>query len=537
MNETKKIYLKPNVVFEPLINQWYAWTFLLQPATYSMVLKHSHLRIMESFVKAPELHKRSAEKMAGGPFLNGGKEMVGDIDALIRTSKAQCATLLTLADAIRELDSLLAEKADGDTLGPLYAQIPASLKGLVELGYDLHGHPSARFIESLLYASDYYRPELQSINGYLADSDDRSFMLSTPRVAKHHMAQIRLPFNHALYDTLFASRIAGAAPSLIASLLNHVDGGPDKRAQLETWFTDTPSSPPSAASEGAKGSVRVRYFNHATVLVEASGFTLMTDPIVGYPLGHGNDGNDPFTFADLPERIDYVLLTHNHQDHIVLESLLQLRHRIGTVIVPRSHAGFLQDPSIKLALQACGFARIIEVGEMDTVPIPGGQIIALPFLGEHGDLHIAAKMGFALKVDGKSMLFAADSNNLQPELYQRVAAIVGSIDTLFLGMECEGAPMSWLYGALLKQPLGRKFDQNRRLNGSDSERAWPFIQCFSPRQVLVYAMGAEPWLKFISSIDYTGLSLPIVESDKLIHRCRTQNILSERLYLKKEISL
>ena len=50
-------------------------------------------------------------------------------------------------------------------------------------------------------------------------------------------------------------------------------------------------------------------------------------------------------------------------------------------------------------------------------------------------------------------------------------------------------------------------------------------------------MGAEPWLKFISSIDYTGLSLPIVESDKLIHRCRTQNILSERLYLKKEISL
>ena len=530
----KKIYLKPNVVFEPLINQWYAWTFLLQPATYAMLLKNSQLRIMESFVKAPELHKRSAEKMAGGPFLNGGKEMVGAIESLIAGSKVQCAALLELADAVRDLDALLAEKADGDSLAPLYAQIPVALRGLVELGYDLHGHPSVRFIESLLYASEYYLPALQSVNGFLASSDDRSFMMSTPRTAQEHMARIRLPFRDALYDDLFASRIDGASPALVDSLLEHVEGGAAKRAVVEAWFSDAPPLPRPAAPERADGQVRVRYFNHATVLVESAGFSLMTDPIVGYPL---EPGSDPFTFSDLPERIDYVLLTHNHQDHIVLESLLQLRHRIGTLIVPRSHVGFLQDPSIKLALQACGFERIIEVGEMDTVAVPGGEIVALPFLGEHGDLHIAAKMAFALKVAGKSLLFAADSDNLQPELYQRVAKIVGRIDTMFLGMECEGAPMSWLYGALLKQPLGRKFDQNRRLNGSNCERAWPFIQCFSPRQVFIYAMGAEPWLKFISSIDYTEQSLPIVESDKLIERCRAQDIWSERLYLKKEIKL
>ena len=40
-----------------------------------------------------------------------------------------------------------------------------------------------------------------------------------------------------------------------------------------------------------------------------------------------------YTYSDLPDRIDYVVITHNHQDHVLLETLLQLRHQIGTVIV------------------------------------------------------------------------------------------------------------------------------------------------------------------------------------------------------------
>jgi L-ascorbate metabolism protein UlaG (beta-lactamase superfamily) len=32
----------------------------------------------------------------------------------------------------------------------------------------------------------------------------------------------------------------------------------------------------------------------------------------------------------LPDVIDYVVLTHNHQDHVLLETLLQLRPFIRT---------------------------------------------------------------------------------------------------------------------------------------------------------------------------------------------------------------
>ncbi|ACR31394.1 MBL fold metallo-hydrolase [Burkholderia glumae] len=531
MTDTSPIYLKPNVVFEPLINQWYAWTFLLQPATCALVTKQVHLRIMESFVRAPEVHRRSAKKMAGGRFLDAGKEQVPAVEALIRATRDGAAPLLALADALQELDELVAADAAGDTLTPLYERVPAALKGMVELGYDLRGRASYRLFERLLYDSVDYLEPLQSMNGFLATSGERSFMLSTPRLPGEGMVQIRLPFRDPLYDELFAARRHGADPHLIDRLLAHTDGGEPCRATLASWFTDTA---PASRAPSAPNALRVRYFNHATVLVETGEFTLMTDPIVGYPLG---ESADPFTFADLPEHIDYVLLTHNHQDHIVLESLLQLRHKIGTLIVPRSHGGFLQDPSIKLALESCGFERVIEVGEMDSVAVPGGEIVALPFLGEHGDLHIAAKAAFALKLGERSMLFAADSNNLQPEMYQRIARRIGRIDTLFIGMECAGAPMSWLYGALLNQPLAYRFDQNRRLNGSDCERAWPLVEHFAPRQVFVYAMGAEPWLKFISSIEYDADALPIVESDKLIARCRERDIESERLYLKKDIIL
>jgi hypothetical protein len=102
-------------------------------------------------------------------------------------------------------------------------------------------------------------------------------------------------------------------------------------------------------------------------------------------------------------------------------------------------------------------------------------------------------------------------------------------------MECAGAPLSWVYGPLFTKPLLRKHDQDRRLNGSNCERAFKLVEQFNPKSVYVYAMGAEPWLEFISSIEYSEASEPIVESDKLIAACRERGLTAERLYGKKEL--
>ena len=59
----------------------------------------------------------------------------------------------------------------------------------------------------------------------------------------------------------------------------------------------------------------------------------------------------------------------------------------------------------------------------------------------------------------------------------------------------------------------------------------------NPQQVYVYAMGQEPWLKYLTSIQYTDESHPIVESNKLVAACQDKGLESERLYCHKELFL
>jgi hypothetical protein len=140
-----------------------------------------------------------------------------------------------------------------------------------------------------------------------------------------------------------------------------------------------------------------------------------------------------------------------------------------------------------------------------------------------------------IEAQGQSVLCAADSNNIEPQIYEHIHETIGDVDLIFIGMECDGAPLSWLYGPLMTQPLARKLDQSRRLCGSNYERGISIINRFNAREAYVYAMGQEPWLTYLTSIKYTDLSTPIVESNKLVEDCRRRGISSERLFGQKEI--
>lgn len=221
----------------------------------------------------------------------------------------------------------------------------------------------------------------------------------------------------------------------------------------------------------------------------------------------------------------------------MFETLLQLRHKIKHIVVPRSSGGSLVDPSMKLMLRRIGFADVREIDEMETIEVAGGGITGLPFLGEHADLNIRTKTAYFITLGGKSILCAADSNNVEPAMYDHIHEFTKDVDVLFLGMECDGAPLSWVYGSLLTKPLARKMDQSRRLDGSDYEKAISIVDRLNPRRVYVYAMGQEPWLTFVTSIQYTEESHPIVESNRLVAECRNRGLVAERLFGRKEIPL
>jgi L-ascorbate metabolism protein UlaG (beta-lactamase superfamily) len=527
---TEKVYLKPTVVAEPLFNQWYAWSYLIAPATAAMYIANSHVKIMRSFVSAPHVHVAALKNpaMLGGPFLNYAAGRAIEIKALLAKTEKEHGHMIEFASAVKALDETLQNEAQGHSLEPLYQKVPEILKGFVELVYDLNNHPSIRFIEGLLYRSKYYDQSSQSLALYDDEKENRPFILSSPKLRADDHIHLQIPFREERLDELFKMKYVAQPFDYIKSLLNI-------EAQDEALFSSYFTNEPLAIGSRYMGEgVRVRYYGHACLLIETKEVNILCDPVISYK---SDSDFSRYTYADLPEQIDYVLITHNHQDHCIFETLLQLRHRIKQIIVPRSNRGSLADPSLKLILNHIGFVNVQEIDEMDPIAVDGGSITGLPFLGEHGDVDIKSKVAYLLELKGKSILCAADSNNVEPKLYDRIHESTGDVDVVFLGMECDGAPLTWLYGPLLTKPLARSMDQSRRFDGSNYDKAISVVKCLNPKQVYVYAMGQEPWLTYLTSIQYTDQSRPIVESNNLVEYCRGLGMESERLFVQKEIHL
>lgn len=528
MSPNQPLYLRPNVQVEPLVDHWYAWPHLIPPATAARNITERHLKIMDSYINAPMIHANAVKnpKMLGGPFIDYQGRRVDEIRSLRDRIKKERAHLIELSAALQSLDGMLRETARGYSLQPLYQNIPGILRGYVELVYDLNNHPSFRLIEPLLYKSRFYDRSQQSLMLSMISTDDRPFVLSTPRLESEDSLHLRLPFDSPAVDDLFRLKSIPVPWDEIKEMLQVRDA---QDALLQSLLTTGPQRP-YVPYEGS--GVRWRYFGHACILIESQGVSMVFDPVLSYTY---ESGTSRYTYLDLPDSIDYVLITHDHQDHILFETLLQIRHKVKNIVVPRNNRGHLQDPSLKLLFENCGFKNVVELNDLEEIRAGDVRITGLPFLGEHADLDIHTKMAWLVRIGPHSMLFAADSCNIEPRLYEHLHREVGDIDALFLGMECDGAPLSWLYGPLLTQKMDRAMDESRRLAGSNYEQGMQIVDCFHCREAYVYAMGQEPWLNYIMSIKYTDQSRPIIESNKLVRACQERGITAERLYGEKEI--
>lgn len=519
------VRLKSSVVVEPLVDRWHAWSFLISPLTCGFYAIRKHIPLLESFVSAPDIHAAACKNPAlrGGPFVDLPESAVAQLRDLIPQTKEGQAEQIAFAESVISLCKSLLSEAQGTSIEPIYDKLPKEVRGYVELVYSILGHPDVRVNESLLYRSALYNQGLQRAMIYISQGDDRSFAFSTPRLPRADAYELNKPFSDAAYDFLSELRVFPKERGRVYEMLGALEN--DRKlvdSFLESVDDSMRFSPPNPT-----GKTRWKYFGHACVLVEApSGRSVLVDPLLS---NHSSEDPPRFSIEDLPEHVDLVVLTHNHADHVVLETLLSMRHRIGQIVVPKS-GGSLVDPSLKLMLNAIGFKDVVEIDYLTSVTVSDLTVTALPFLGEHGDLDIRSKAAWLVSSGESKILFAADSNNLDPRMYDLIKQAYGQIDILFLGMECLGAPVSWTYGPLLPMPLDRQSDQSRRLNGSDCERGMRVITSLGCKEVYVYAMGAEPWLQFITSIDPAETTLPAVNARKLLEKCKEAGIAAKKLF-------
>lgn len=523
------VYFKNNVQIEPLINNWFAWYNIIPPVSTALNIVERFLPIMESYIEEPELHAECVKNpmMKGGPFIDLDGDKTREVAKLLEKIKKRAAPIFPFVKAIRTLDALLKEKATGFKLEELYTQIPGELKGYVELYYDRHHRPDFRFFEPLIYKSPYYLESLQSIAFSLINNDtNRPFIFSTPRIEDDHVLNLEIPFKSEVLDELFKMK---STPGNFKQLAERFKISADKIQLFRSFFTETP---PRKYEKYKGEKIRTRYFGHACILIETKEISILIDPVLSYTY----ESDVPrFTYEDLPDQIDYVLITHGHHDHILLETMLQLRHKIKNIVVGKNINGALQDPSIKLLYSNLGFKNIIELAELEQILENEVIITGLPFIGEHHDLHIASKLCYHIKLGDYSILSVADSCNQSPEIYKHVQSIVGDVDVLFLGMECDGAPVSWVYGPFFTDMPERIKDHSRRGRGCNFKEGMELVHRFNSKEVYVYAMGAEPWINYILDVHYKDDSNPIVQSNQLIIECKKEGRFSERLFGEAEL--
>ncbi|MGH9342593.1 MAG: MBL fold metallo-hydrolase, partial [Terriglobia bacterium] len=132
--------------------------------------------------------------------------------------------------------------------------------------------------------------------------------------------------------------------------------------------------PPPRIIEG--GDLRLTFINHSTTLIQTEGLNILTDPIWSKRAGPvswlGPKRHRPpgLRFEDLP-RIDIVLLSHNHYDHLDLPTLRRLA---------KTHAPLFVTPlGVRALIESKRLGRAVELDWWDAHSLsPSLRINAVP---------------------------------------------------------------------------------------------------------------------------------------------------------------
>ena len=89
-----------------------------------------------------------------------------------------------------------------------------------------------------------------------------------------------------------------------------------------------------------EGGTRITWFGHSAFLLEIDGKVILIDPMFGkvpspFPMigGKRYSSRLPIEIKDLP-KIDIVLLSHNHYDHLDYGTILKIKNKVDRFITP-----------------------------------------------------------------------------------------------------------------------------------------------------------------------------------------------------------
>jgi L-ascorbate metabolism protein UlaG (beta-lactamase superfamily) len=206
------------------------------------------------------------------------------------------------------------------------------------------------------------------------------------------------------------------------------------RDLLRWYLTSRPDPGPARqrtnliVPEVRSTTTRITVVGHATVLIQACGLNLVTDPVWSarpYPvsfLGPKRVSPPAIAFDDLPP-IDAVLLSHNHYDHLDMVTLNRLVNRDRPLILTPLGNGAIVDRFVEGARIASGdwwyCHRLADDVEVTIVPAQHWS------LRRPWDRRMALWSGFAMRIGRELIYFAGDTGYGDGSVFNAIKRRVG----------------------------------------------------------------------------------------------------------------
>ncbi|HVO47723.1 MAG TPA: MBL fold metallo-hydrolase [Steroidobacteraceae bacterium] len=203
------------------------------------------------------------------------------------------------------------------------------------------------------------------------------------------------------------------------------------------------------------GEMALTFINHITFLIQFAGLNVLTDPVYSHrvspfrSLGPARVRDPGLPFTDLPE-VHVVLVSHNHYDHLDIETLIRLEE------VHAPH--FVTTLGNRAFLQQFGLSQVSELDWWQSLALGSAQVTLTP--AQHWSARRSRNRnrtlwgGFMLRASGRQVFFAGDTG--YGAHFSRIRERFGPADLALL-------------------PIGayepRWFMQNQHMNPDDAVRA------------------------------------------------------------------
>jgi L-ascorbate metabolism protein UlaG (beta-lactamase superfamily) len=220
----------------------------------------------------------------------------------------------------------------------------------------------------------------------------------------------------------------GAPPKSLGEVLRWQFGGGRQRTVWPDWVPSPYADTPPPRVDGAK--VRFSFVGHASWLIQTSGLNILVDPVWSmraspFSFAGPKRRNDPgIAFEKLP-KIDVVLVSHGHYDHLDVATLSKLAAAFAPrVVTPLGNDITMRKADAAIKAEAFDWHQRVELGnELAVTLVPTRHWSARGLY----DRNKALWASFVLETPAGKLYIVCDSGYGDGRHFRRVAEAHGPL--------------------------------------------------------------------------------------------------------------